>query len=555
MLTVALTGQLGFILAISAVSALIFSYLLLRLYRRTVIKSMRRRSRSEILELVGFLPPEPEHKPNDAPLSFDSVTRDKQALNRNASTIYRRATRRRWLIAFIHAVAGCCFAATMTAAFLTSRKMAFLSFLSLTWVNAWPIVVAVDLAIALSRRGRIVTASAYFLIGAIIVVFALAKNLGLPIGQLLYVWLGSNAPATLLLFIFLNRRIRAVGPLVLVFMVLSVTGASLIFTLTGHDQRLLKTISDFSFSVGLSATTTRIALHMIGFAVFAVVAWIILGVLRRLYESKSISEQSITIDAVWLLFGIVNSSQLALNGPGWIVSGLVAFMVYKLIAAGLFRACGSSRRAHGYRLLTLRVFALGKRSESVYDTLGKWWRTVGSIQLIAGPDLATSAVEPHEFLDFVSGKLDRRFIDSGRTLDLRISHMDLEPDREGQFRVTEFFCHEDTWKMTLGRLADESDAVLMDLRGLSPANAGCVSEIHEMLNVVPLSRVVFAIDDTTDQFFLRRTMREAWAELKDRSPNYRLPAGQVSLVELSGMSMAGFHNLLFALSAAATAKL
>ncbi|MGH7817754.1 MAG: hypothetical protein ACREOR_10235, partial [Candidatus Binatia bacterium] len=97
--------------------------------------------------------------------------------------------------------------------------------------------------------------------------------------------------------------------------------------------------------------------------------------------------------------------------------------------------------------------------------------------------------------------------------------------------------------------------VLMDLRGFSPANSGCVFEIREMFNVVPLSRVVFAIDDTTDQSFMRQTMQQAWHELKDRSPNYRLPAGQVSLVELAGMSAAGFHNLLYAVCAAATVEI
>jgi hypothetical protein len=369
-------------------------------------------------------------------------------------------------------------------------------------------------------------------------------------------WLESNAPATLLLVVFLNRRIRAVGPLVLVFMILSVTGGNLVVTLTGNNQNLLKAISDFSYSMGFGAKSTLVTLHLIGFAVFAIVGWIILGVLRRLYEAKSISEQSITIDAVWLLFGIINSSQLAFNGPRWIMSGLVAFIVYKLIAAGLFRACGISRRAQSNRcrLLTLRVFALGKRRENVYDTLGKWWRTVGSIQMIAGPDLATSTIEPHEFLDFVTGRLDRRFIDSGRTLDILINHMDLEPDQEGEFRVTEFFCHDDTWKITLARLADESDAVLMDLRGFSQTNSGCVFEIHEMFNVLPLSRVVFAVDATTEQTFMRQTMQQAWRQLKDRSPNRRLPAGQVSLVELSGMSAVGFHNLLYALCAAASVK-
>src|SRR5918996_4941548 len=90
-LTVALTGQLSFILIVSAVLALIFSYLLLRLYRRAVIKSMRRRSRSEILEPKGYLPPEPEHKPNDAPLNFNFVTRAAAHTSRDATTLYRSA--------------------------------------------------------------------------------------------------------------------------------------------------------------------------------------------------------------------------------------------------------------------------------------------------------------------------------------------------------------------------------------------------------------------------------------------------------------------------------
>src|SRR5580765_7860309 len=135
------------------------------------------------------------------------------------------------------------------------------------------------------------------------------------------------------------------------------------------------------------------------------------------------------------------------------------------------------------------------------------------MQMFAGPGLATSSIEPHEFLDFLTGKLDRRFIDSGRTLDMRINQMDLRPDKEGQFRDTEFFCHDDTWKMTLARLADESDAVLMDLRGFSAIHAGCIFEIHEIFNVVPLPRVVFAIDQGTDQTFLRKTMQNAWRQL------------------------------------------
>ena len=222
----------------------------------------------------------------------------------------------------------------------------------------------------------------YFLIGGIVGAISLAKSPALSIGQLLYLWLDFNAPPTVLLAIFLNRRIRALGPMVLVFMILGVTGATFVVTLIGHNLKLLKAVSDFSHSMGLTATGTMTVLHLIGFAAFAVIGWIILGTLRRLYQKKYISEQSITVDAMWLLFGIVNSIGLVFEGRFWIFSGIAAFILYKLVAVGLFHAFGMARRARsrGPRLLLLRVFALGRRSESLYDSLGKSWRAVGSMQ-------------------------------------------------------------------------------------------------------------------------------------------------------------------------------
>jgi hypothetical protein len=553
--TVALTGQLSFILIVSTFLALVASCLLLRRYRRAVIRSMLLRSRSEILEPKGFLPTETEHATNAAPLNFKFVTRAAAPAARDAARLYRSAIRRQWITALIHVLAGCCFAATMTAAFLASAKMDFLPFrfMYFTWANSWPVLIAVDLVVGLSRRGKLIGTLVYFLVGGVIGAVLLAKSAGLPMGQLLYIWLDLNAIPTVLLLVFLNRRIRAVGPLVLVFMILGVTGASFVVTLTGNNQKLLRAVSDFSYSIGLGARGTMVGLHLIGFAAFAVLGWLILGLLRRLYEKKWVSESSINVDAMWLLFGVVNSIDLVFEGRVWIFSGLTAFIVYKLVAAGLFRVFGAARRARMQRrrLLFLRVFSLGKLSENLYDTLGKAWRAVGSMQMIAGPDLATSAVEPHEFLDFVSGKLDRRFIDSGGMLDLRIDQMDLEPDGEGQFRVTEFFCHDDTWKMTLARLADDSDAVLMDLRGFSEGNAGCVFEINELFNLAPLQRVVFAVDGTTDEDFMRKIMQNAWRRLKDHSPNRRLGgAGQVLLVQLSRSDAGELRDLLYAISAA-----
>jgi len=557
-LTMALTGQLSFVIVVATILAFIASFVLLQLYRRRVTKSMRRRSSHQLLETRGYLPPELEHTPNDTPLSFEFIDRVAPAAPSEAEFLFRSARRRRWITALVQSLAGACFAATMTAAFLTAGKMDFLPFrfAFLTWSNIWPALIAIDLIVGPSRRSRLFGVFGYFALGAVIAMVVLVKNPGLPIGQLLYLWLDFNAIPTILLLIFLNRRIRALGPLLLVFMIIGVAGATLTTSFVGNHPQLLKAVGEFTFSIGLGATATMIGLHVIGFVACAIIGWLILDLLRQLYESKHISEQSINVDAMWLLFGIVNSIGLVFEGYRWIASGLVAFAIYKIVAAALFGVFGVSRHANrnGRRLLLLRVFALGRRSEQLYDTLGKSWRNVGSMQMIAGPDLATTTIEPHEFLDFVSGKLDRRFIDDGRTLDLRIEQMDLAPDREGQFRVTEFFCHDDTWKMTLARLAEDSDAVLMDLRGFSQANAGCIFEIQEIFNVVPLARAVFAIDDSTNQAFMRQTMEDGWRQVKDRSPNRHLAAGKVALVQLSDTGGSVMQDLLFALCSAANAE-
>jgi hypothetical protein len=171
-------------------------------------------------------------------------------------------------------------------------------------------------------------------------------------------------------------------------------------------------------------------------------------------------------------------------------------------------------------LLLLRVFGYKKRSERLLDELGHKWRYLGHINLIAATDLASSYLQPHELLDFVSGKLSRSFVKGEADLDRRIASLDTAPDPDGRYRVNEFFCHEDTWQITMRRLALISDAVLMDLRSFSPQNRGCLFELQQLVNTLPLSRVLFLIDDSTDRAFLDQTMREVWSHQAKGSPNF-----------------------------------
>src|SRR5574341_1135651 len=253
-LTAALTGQLTFILIVSAILALIASCLFVRLYRRAVFVSMLRRSRSDVAEIRGYLPPEPEHKRHDAPLSFSFITRAAKDLSKNGKRLYRTVLWRRWRSGAIYAIAGACFAATMTAAFLSAQKMDFtpFRFLYLTWIHYWPVVLAVDLAVGFSRRGRLTGAALYFLAGGIVVSMLLMKSPVLSTGDLFYLWLQSNAPATLLLLIFMNRRLRAVGPLMLIFMIFFVSGANLFVASIRNHPKLLRSIGEFGLSVGVS---------------------------------------------------------------------------------------------------------------------------------------------------------------------------------------------------------------------------------------------------------------------------------------------------------------
>jgi hypothetical protein len=246
------------------------------------------------------------------------------------------------------------------------------------------------------------------------------------------------------------------------------------------------------------------------------VAYIALRGIGRLYKAQWISEQSIQVYAVWLVFALAQSKP-----PGMPYACLAAFGVYVLVVRLGLRLFGKRNRTDGPppRLLLLRVFSLGRRSESLFDAFSRSWRYTGPIHLIAGPDLANATVEPHEFLDFLAGRLQRRFITGPATRDQRITEISLRPDPDGRFRVFEFFCHADTWQTVLRRLVQQSDAVMMDLRGFTLTNKGCIFELHELLDTVPLDRILLVVDDTTDDGFLTDVLQQGWLHVSTDSPS------------------------------------
>ena len=157
---------------------------------------------------------------------------------------------------------------------------------------------------------------------------------------------------------------------------------------------------------------------------------------------------------------------LAPAGPAWSVFSLVAFVILKLVLrAGnqwlrSRRACCDKEPA----LLLLRVFALGHRSEVLFDSVTRCWRHLGHVRLIAGTDLALSTIAPHQFLAFVSGTLEHLFISSESAIENAVAGLDNRRDYDGRFRINDLFCYSDTWQLMVQSLIRTTDVVLMDLR-------------------------------------------------------------------------------------------
>jgi hypothetical protein len=420
---------------------------------------------------------------------------------------------RPWRVAGVYTIAGLAYALVANTCMFIATGLAFLPirFLTLLLVYLWPVVLTVGLVAATTRTMKTMLAAVYFLVLTGLVAVVKTRSPDLTWGQLPLLWGIYNGPDTILCLTYLARRVRAVGPLVLTVMFIALVGSDVALQLAATNERSLRYVVDVSMAMGLGGTESFYAIIAVGFAAFALVGWMAVTWIRRRYQAKLISDESVTIDSIWALFAVTHSIGLVFEHAAWAFAGVAAFVAYKVaVRIGFSRLRrGRAADAPAPRLLLLRSFSIGKKSERLFDALEKHWRRVGSIQLIAGVDLARRSVEPHEFLDFIAGKLSRRFIDGPEALARRLRERETEADRDLRFRVNDFFCYDDTWKMVFSSLVRESDAVLMDLRGFSKENSGCIFEINQLAAMVPLERVVFIVDRNTDRALLSQTLEEA----------------------------------------------
>ncbi|HKU41884.1 MAG TPA: hypothetical protein VJR89_27190 [Polyangiales bacterium] len=235
--------------------------------------------------------------------------------------------------------------------------------------------------------------------------------------------------------------------------------------------------------------------------------------LGRQFARKHFSDVQLVVDAWWFVAMFSLCVGVATD-VGWhALWMLIAFLAYRaLVGIGLRLWPVSSAEPVPSRLLLLRVFRTPRHAERLFDVVAQRWRYRGSVNMIAGADLAARTIDPGDILSFLSGELHSAFVKNDADLAERIRSLDLTRDPDGRFRVNELYCFDDTWQRTLEALVDESDVILMDLRGFSHQNQGCIYELRKLAERGKLMHTLFVLDHASDEALLRAALDTAGAQ-------------------------------------------
>jgi hypothetical protein len=261
-------------------------------------------------------------------------------------------------------------------------------------------------------------------------------------------------------------------------------------------------------NVALSAPLYVVVSLLFGLAVW--LGFKTLDGLAHLVEAGWLSElsllgvASLSLIAIMLVAGVLSEQDapslwLALLPLPWMA---IAVATYALTLSR------SAPAGTGPRLLVLRVFTRRRKQQKLLDQLQSRWRYAGPVHQIGGPDLATANVDPHECALFLVGRLHDLFLPAAATPAQLESRLRARADREGRYGINEVFCFNSAWKQTVEQLMQISEAILLDLRGLTAQRLGTSYELRVLARTGLLDRVVALGDERTDWALAERLLAE-----------------------------------------------
>jgi hypothetical protein len=455
-------------------------------------------------------------------------------------------------LAAIYGLAGLAAATVLTILFALGSEFSALRAFVVCYTFCWPLIPTLSALLVIPLRRTLLAFMGYVLAGVVIISIwsavshflvhqAAASPYENAVSFLKFLTLQAWLPF-LVICITSNRRPRSVVPLVLAGLLVFSFSNLLVQTafIAAFDypivrERLLRFDGRLIYALWM-----LIAALPVGYA-----CWLGLRRLNRHFEQKSFSDVQLLVDAWWLII-VFHQTAIISSDFGWGgLLGLLAFVAYRLVAA-LGLAFWHTGSPGNRRLLLLRVFGFQHRTERLFDSIGQRWRFAGSVNMIAGADLAMRAIYPRDLINFVSGRLRRSFVVRPEDLAERVRQLDETRDPDGRFRVNNVFCYEDTWRAALTALLRRSDLVLMDLRSFSASNSGCIFELRQLVENSLLSRTIFVVDDTTNVQLLETTLNDQIAGDLDAP---RLPITTEFVKSRSTSELNRVYKALYALAA------
>jgi hypothetical protein len=167
------------------------------------------------------------------------------------------------------------------------------------------------------------------------------------------------------------------------------------------------------------------------------------------------------------------------------------------------------------RLLLLRVFGRAHEREELLDHLNDTWRCLGAIDLLAATDVASRTLQSSMLEAFLLLRSDEQFL-SKQNADVRLKHRPARIEGDVRYPVNAVYCYPAAWQTAVTHLARHTSAVLMDVRGFTSRNQGCVWELNFLLHQKDLiPHVVLLADRRTDlQALAQVTQATGLAERK-----------------------------------------
>lgn len=303
-----------------------------------------------------------------------------------------------------------------------------------------------------------------------------------------------------------TRRVRGVAPFVFAGLLVFALAPLLGFHLT-QALGAMTWSAGWVLSGGIHLGAILLAMPV------GLVAWWRLKALARAYEAKRFSDAQLLAHSWWLMFVAVYAVEQVAGHPGSaaligivVVAGAAYLLFPFLLSHTLAWACRGGSAPPPRMLLVLRVFGDSARTGALFERIAARWQRFGPVTTIAAPDAAAATVDPGDLLRFATGRIADGFVTSGDELMRRLATLDVEPDRDGRYRISEFCCRDDTWRATVVALIDRADAIVMDLRSFTAARRGAEFELQQLAARASPARVVLVVDPSTDRALVDRAL-------------------------------------------------